>query len=202
MKKGLFIILAVILCFAGYFFFAEKKNSNSVEKTSPLAISKNSDAFNNSVQATLNEYYAMHNALVNWDSAAIVDSISNSLLTQVNNIQFKELKADTLLVHTAQNYASAIAAECAVMKKDSSIAEQRKSFYTISENLFDLLRTVEYDKSAVYHILCPMAFNGNTEGYWLSATNEIINPYFGNKDPKQGAAMLHCGSVEDSINFK
>ncbi|ANI89274.1 hypothetical protein A9P82_08210 [Arachidicoccus ginsenosidimutans] len=202
MKKGLTIVLAVVVCFAAYLFYAHRKDNNNAEKAKPLTISKNSDAFNNSVQSTLDEYYKMHDALVGWDSAAAIDSLGDSLATLAGNIQFNELKADTLLVRTAQNYASAVVAECNAMKNDAAISEQRKSFYTISENLFDLLRTVQYDKGTVYHVLCPMAFGEDNEGYWLSATREVINPYYGNKDPKHGAAMLHCGSVEDSISFK
>ncbi|HEY0298812.1 MAG TPA: DUF3347 domain-containing protein, partial [Arachidicoccus sp.] len=156
----------------------------------------------NSVEAVLNQYFKMHDAFVNWDSVSVIDTIGDSLAVYANNIRFDELKADTLLIRTAQNYSSAIAAECIAMKTDSAIAEQRKSFYTISENLFDLLRTVQYDKATIYHVLCPMAFNGDEEGYWLSDKNEVINPYYGNKDPKRHADMLHCGSVEDSISFK
>lgn len=203
MKKGLLIILAIVICFVVYLFLArEKPGNNGVEKEKPLAISRNSAGFNAAIQNVMDGYYKMHDALVNWDSVQAVDSIGRLLSSAVGGIPFKELKADTLLVHTAENYASAIAAECNAMQQETSIAEQRKSFYTISENLFDLLRTVQYDKGTIYHVLCPMAFNGNEEGYWLSDSREILNPYFGRKDPKHHETMLHCGSIEDSISFK
>jgi len=203
MKKGLLIILAIVICFAVYLFLSRKKSGNSsIDKEKPLAISRNSAGFNNALQDVMNGYYTMHDALVNRDSARVVDSIGQSLASAAGNIPFSELKADTLLVHTAENYASAIVAECNAMQQEKSIEEQRKSFYTISENLFDLLRTVQYDKGTVYHVLCPMAFNGNEEGYWLSNNRQILNPYFGKNDPKYHEAMLHCGTIEDSISFK
>jgi len=201
MKRILFIVLIVLVGAYAYFFFAKKKSNNpSADSPSALAVGRNSGAFNNSVQDVLNQYFQMRDALVNWDSTAI-SSMSDSLAFCTNAIRFSEWKADTLLVRTAKNYASAIAAECAAMQHETNITEQRKSFYTITENLFDLLRAVHYDRATIYHIICPMAFNGNEEAYWLSDKNEIINPYLGNKDPQYRATMLHCGNVEDSIRF-
>lgn len=202
MKKGLLIILAIVICFAVYLFLARGKSGNgSIDKEKPLAISRNSAGFNNALHNVMSGYYTMHDALVNWDSSA-VDSTGRLLASATGNIPFGELKADTLLVHTAENYASAVVSECNAMQQVRSIEEQRKSFYTISENLFDLLRTVQYDKGTIYHVLCPMAFHGDQEGYWLSNSKEILNPYFGKKDPKYHEAMLHCGTIEDSISFK
>jgi len=45
-----------------------------------------------------------------------------------------------------------------------------------------------------------MAFNGDHEGWWISETKKIDNPYFGRYHPKYKNAMLECGTVEDSIN--
>jgi Cu(I)/Ag(I) efflux system membrane fusion protein len=64
----------------------------------------------------------------------------------------------------------------------------------ISAGLFDLVRTVRYDKEKIYLLHCPMAFN-NTGADWLSNATEIKNPYFG-KD------MLTCGEVRDSVVFR
>ncbi|MDE1193224.1 MAG: DUF3347 domain-containing protein [Arachidicoccus sp.] len=200
MKKGIFIIVAVIACFAIYFFVANKKGEKGgMEKEKPLNISKTSEFFNASLQNALSEYYQMHDAFVHWDSANIIDSLADSLEYYVRAIAFDKLNADSLLVNTAKNYASAIEAECVSVQKETDIKEQRKSFYTISENMFDLLRTVQYDKEKIFHIRCPMAFGKDQEGYWLSNKKEIINPYFGDKDPANGDAMLHCGNIEDSI---
>jgi len=66
--------------------------------------------------------------------------------------------------------------------------------------MYHLIKTAGYDKAVVYHKKCPMAFNGDKEGWWLSRSKPIDNPYFGKFDPKYKNAMLECGSVEDSIN--
>jgi Cu(I)/Ag(I) efflux system membrane fusion protein len=63
----------------------------------------------------------------------------------------------------------------------------------ISDNMYDLVRTVRYDRAAIYHQYCPMAFN-DAGGYWLSSSSDIKNPYYGKK-------MLTCGEVKDTLDF-
>jgi hypothetical protein len=46
-----------------------------------------------------------------------------------------------------------------------------------------------------------MAFGDSSEGFWLSNTAAIINPYLGKKHPTYGAKMLGCGEVTDSLDF-
>jgi hypothetical protein len=72
--------------------------------------------------------------------------------------------------------------------------EKRRSFQMISDQLYDLVRTVRYDRQVVYHTFCPMAFN-DEGAYWLSNSSDIKNPYFGPK-------MLTCGEVKDSLDFR
>jgi Cu(I)/Ag(I) efflux system membrane fusion protein len=64
----------------------------------------------------------------------------------------------------------------------------------ISDNIYDLVRSVRYDQQIVYHQYCPMAFN-DAGAYWLSNTSDIENPYFGKK-------MLTCGEIKDSVDFR
>jgi hypothetical protein len=77
---------------------------------------------------------------------------------------------------------------------EKSLDAKRKAFQMISDQMYDLVRTVRYDRQVVYHQYCPMAFN-DEGAYWLSNNSEIMNPYFGNK-------MLHCGEVRDSLDFR
>jgi len=81
-----------------------------------------------------------------------------------------------------------------------SINNKRRFFYTVSESVYHLIKTTGYDKAIIYHKKCPMAFNGDQAGWWISQTKTIDNPYFGKHHPKYKNAMLECGTVEDSIN--
>ena len=46
-----------------------------------------------------------------------------------------------------------------------------------------------------------MAFKDSLEGYWLSNSSKVVNPYLGNKHPRYGAKMIECGEVVDSFDL-
>ena len=78
-----------------------------------------------------------------------------------------------------KKFFESVSAEALGIPGETTLEGMRRSFYTLSENLYNLLRTVQYDQQIIYHDKCPMAFNDQEEGYWLSNTKEIINPYLG-----------------------
>jgi len=59
--------------------------------------------------------------------------------------------------------------------------------------LYDLIKSVRFDKQIIYLEHCPMAFN-QTGANWLSNTPDIKNPYI----PKK---MIDCGEVLDTLDF-
>jgi hypothetical protein len=71
----------------------------------------------------------------------------------------------------------------------------------ISEALYNLVRTVKYDRQKLYHQHCPMAFNDEEEAWWISNSNKIENPYLGKKHPKYKGTMIGCGDITDSLDF-
>lgn len=70
------------------------------------------------------------------------------------------------------------------------INEQRTDFSTLSAEIEKMV-SGQIESGAIYKQFCPMAFEGEG-GYWLSASQEVRNPYYGDK-------MLKCGSVRDTI---
>lgn len=203
MKKGLILIGLVVAIVAVYFIFFSKDDAAKPEapKQQPLAQSKNSDAFNKPFNEMLNTYFDLKNALVNWDTAQTVTN-AKKLAELAGKVPYDEIKADTTIIQTAKSFSGSVVAEANGVAGETSIEGMRHSFYTLSENLYNLLRTVRYDQQVIYHDMCPMAFGDNDAAYWLSNSSEIVNPYLGNKHPKYHSGMLGCGSVEDSINFK
>ncbi|WP_324720930.1 DUF3347 domain-containing protein [Salinimicrobium sp. HB62] len=71
-----------------------------------------------------------------------------------------------------------------------NINEQRTAFEDLSMAMEEMLRG-SLRSGEVYKQFCPMAFDGKG-AYWLSASKEIRNPYYGDK-------MLKCGRVEGTI---
>ena len=70
------------------------------------------------------------------------------------------------------------------------IEKQRGHLNPLSENTFNLIKTFGSSK-AVYYEFCPMA-NDSKGGHWISETEEIKNPYFGDD-------MLSCGEVKETV---
>lgn len=202
MKKGLILIAIVVIAVVGYFVFFNKSNDNQSEEVhqKPLAISKNSDTFNAPFKNMLNTYYSLENALVNWDTTK-ANNEASALVTAATNVPYNELQADTNVILTAKSFSDNIVTESKALASKPTIEGKRRSFNTISDALYNLIRTVKYDEDVVYHMTCPMAFNGSEAAFWLSDTSKIINPYLGNKHPKYHSGMIGCGSILDSIDF-
>jgi hypothetical protein len=68
---------------------------------------------------------------------------------------------------------------------------QRAAFDIISEQMVSLAKSSVLTDGNLYLQHCPMA-NGNKGANWISLSEEIRNPYFGDK-------MLKCGSVTEKI---
>lgn len=203
MKKGLLLIGLTALVIAVYFLFFNKSDAPQQDppKDQPLTQSKNSDAFNKPVNDLLNSYFELKDALVNWDTAKAT-AAAVKVAGLATKIPFNELKADTTIIATAQNFAGSVNAEAEGLVGESTIDGKRHSFYTLSENLYNFLRTVKYDQQVIYHDKCPMAFNDTEEAYWITNSATIVNPYLGNKHPHYAGGMVGCGSIEDSIDFR
>jgi Cu(I)/Ag(I) efflux system membrane fusion protein len=168
------------------------KPAGEVSENVPLAQSKNSEAFNTAFGTMLANYYHLKDAFVLSNDTLSVKS-ATLLIESADNLKMNELKADSSISEVAEGYVKSISSEAKALIKEPNIEAKRKSFQMISDNMYDLLRSVRYDKQTVYHQFCPMAFN-DAGAYWLSSTSDIKNPYFGRK-------MLTCGEVKDSIDY-
>ncbi len=191
MKKYtfLFMLSFLVACNSSNDQIAEKES----KKDEPLIQSKNSDLFNSRFNSFLDAYFHLKDALVLTNDTMAVTS-AQLLKMNADSLKFNELQADKSIVEMAKGYQESISAEAEALKGEKDIEGKRKSFQVISDNLYDLIRTVRYDKQIIYHQFCPMAFN-DQGAYWLSPNSDIKNPYFGKK-------MLTCGEVKDSIDFR
>jgi hypothetical protein len=158
----------------------------------PLSIANKDELFNLSFGKLLNDYYQLKDNFITEDDS-LINYYANNLMKDADSLQIKELKADSAIVLTAKSGAESMSGELKGLLGEKNIEEKRRSFYTLSEELYDLIRTVQYDKQVVYHFHCPMAFN-NEGATWLSNSTEIKNPYLPKKMPA-------CGEVTDSLSF-
>lgn len=131
-------------------------------------------AFNNqNMEAVYNHYMHIKTALVN-TNAEEAKSGAQMMTEALQNAGGNE---------QALNAAQTIA-------QSDDINEQRTTFQDLSAAMENML-TGEISSGEVYKQYCPMAFEGKG-AYWLSSSQEIRNPYYGDK-------MLKCGSVRDTL---
>ncbi len=186
--KRLIVLMAVAAVAA-----CQGTDQKTVGNTPAVATtqSKNSDEFNRSFSPALESYYKLKDALVATNDS-LASKAAQELEASANGIKFEALKENSIATK-AKGYAKTISNGAKTLAGEKNIDAKRKSFETISDNMYNLLRTVQYDREIVYHQFCPMAFN-DAGAYWLSKSDEIKNPYFGKK-------MLTCGEVKDELNF-
>ena len=201
MKKALVLILLLVIAVAVWFFvFRKKETGDAGPELQPVSVSQHSDGFNQSFQKMLDNYYTLTDAFVNWDTSA-VNKAAIQLKTSVDSLQMQDLQKDTIIFETAGSYWNNAQGDLDKMIAKNTIAEKREVLNTLSDNLYNLFRTVRYDQAKVYWQECPMAFNETESGFWLSKTDLVQNPYLGTKHPKYGKAMLECGGPKDTLNF-
>jgi len=202
MKKFIISLLVLaIIAFGVYWFLARPEDTTEKKEPVPLAIANKSDAFQAAFASLMVSYYSMKDAFVNWDTAA-ANKAALDLQIKAHGLPMDEMKADSGIVQTARDFSESIVAEAKGIVGENNIEQKRRSFYTLSEHLYNLVRTVRYSGEVVYHHQCPMAFNDNEEAYWLSNSSEVVNPYLGTSHPKYKAGMLHCGELKDSIDYR
>ncbi len=78
-----------------------------------------------------------------------------------------------------------------IISNSSDVKAQRVAFEKVTAAIETLVDQNVIISGAIYKQYCPMAFNGKG-AYWLSDSNEVRNPYFGDQ-------MLRCGVVEEEI---
>ncbi len=202
-----FLVWLVVLGLAAFFivrFLSCKSEDKPADehKQAALSMSKNSEAFNQSFEKLLNGYFSLKDALTDYDTAK-ANAAAKALVVFADSLKTGEIKGDTTgaIKETADNYAGTIAGSCKGLAGEAELVKKKKEFQMISDALYDLIRTVKYDRQKLYHQHCPMAFNDEEEAYWISNSNVVVNPYLGNKHPKYKESMLHCGDITDSLDF-
>lgn len=134
---------------------------------------KTVSAQENHKESLLSAYYGIKNALVNAD-AATASAKAGEFMSQLKAAEISENK-DNLLSAAAK------------IAENKDLVKQREAFAGLSADFFKLAQTAKLSAQPVYYQYCPMK-----KSYWLSASKDIKNPYYGKQ-------MLTCGRVEETI---
>ena len=206
MKERIVVFGLILLSLNGC---ADKKKTATMDgdlQNNNIApgISKYSDEFNRSIENFLADYYAMNEGFVNWDTMEVAKR-SKSFKATLDSFKIDELKKDEAVFQAASKQWGSIKAELNSIIAEPDFGEKKYSLNILSQLLFELLKTTQYDRTVIYYQECPMALdNYENSAYWLSVHSEMEkrrNPYLGLYDPKYKSGMLKCGKTLDSVNF-
>ena len=205
MKKIVIGVVLLLLAAFGVYklFFAKAPAAASGEpKQLALAISKNSPVFNESFEKLLNKYFSLKEALIDYDTAK-ANAAAKDMIVLADSLKTDEIKGDSTgnINKIADNLAGTISGSSKGLIGEQDLIKKKREFQMISEALYNLVRTVKYDRQKLYHQHCPMAFNDEEEAWWISNSNKIENPYLGKQHPKYKGTMIGCGDITDSLDF-
>jgi len=158
-----------------------------------------SNDFNKSINAVISGYLLLKDAFVESDTVAIKIE-QQKFANLLDSLNLNDLKKDTTGIYeSAQAQIEDMKANTIALAKETNLTEMRQDFRMISENLYPFLKTIHYQGNTLFWQSCPMAFGDDTEGSWISNSDEILNPYLGKNHPQYKSGMLHCGELKDSI---
>lgn len=202
MKKLLVLVgLAILGTASWYIWETRKAPKDETPEQAPVGVSRYSARFIASIDTALADYYTLSETLVRWDSTQ-VNSQAEELKKSLGDVKLDELEKDSLVHQTAVSYNKTLQSDLDAFIQNKDLTSKRQTFNSLSQHLYDLLRTIRYDGGKVYLQECPMAFNDTAAGIWLSKTAPIRNPYLGLHHPKYHSGMLECGETKDSLYFR
>jgi len=146
------------------------------------------DKFQEQLAAVFTSYVDLHEALVTSDAKKVQQEA-----TQTSEALAKvDMKLVTGAAHNDwMNYLTPMQSSLKEIQSGEDIEAQRKSFSTLSDNLYKSAKAFGLGGQEAFYTYCPMAFN-DEGAYWLSDKETVRNPYFGEK-------MLACGEVKEKL---
>ncbi len=148
---------------------------------------KSDPTFQKQLQKVFAAYLPMKDALVESDAKTAREK-AVLLSTAIDAVDMRWIQGEALTEGRKDRNILKEATERIVSAEN--LKEARSMLSPLSDQLFHTLK--KYDIAVKgYRQYCPMAFD--FEGaYWLSSSDDILNPYFGDE-------MLTCGAVEEEL---
>lgn len=161
---------------------------NELDMETPDFVAATPEAFREQLQDMLADYLSLKDELVNSEKEQAQQK-AKALLTSLQKVDMK------LLPHEPHVYwmerLEEIKASAEAIANTENIDTQRKHFKDLSAGVIKATKAFG-SAEKLYVQYCPMA-NNDEGANWLSQSEEIRNPYYGDM-------MLTCGNVEDIIN--
>lgn len=152
----------------------EGEMNNTMDEDQVLNDEVKAEFNNNEIASVYQNYIHIKKALVQTDAAMAQERAGE----MAADLEGKDM--DENLTTAVRNIAAT-----------NNVNEQREAFSELTAAMEGELEGA-LASGEIYKQYCPMAFEGKGD-YWFSNTQEIRNPYYGDK-------MLKCGRVEATIN--
>jgi len=144
--------------------------------------------FKSQLTDVLNAYLKMKNAFVESDPGK-VSSEAKKVEESLKSVDMELLKGDAHMAWMGQ--LKTLNSSVKNISTESDIEKQRSAFSDFNNTFYQSLKMFGLSNDTAYYQYCPMAFD-NKGAYWISESEEIRNPYFGDM-------MLNCGENKDTI---
>ncbi len=145
-------------------------------------------AFKTQLTKVFQDYLAMKDAFVASD-AGKARSTAREVTASLEEVDMQLLKGDAHMTWMAQ--LDDLNATLEVISENDDIEKQRSEFAKLNLVFYKSLKAFGLEKVSAYYQYCPMA-ERDKGAFWLSDSEEIRNPYFGD-------AMLGCGENREVI---
>jgi hypothetical protein len=137
----------------------------------------------------LTDYFVLNQALIE-DSQDGAKAAAQKLSETINKFDMTKLRGEQMDFYHLQ--VAQLNEGLEGIAASADIEETRTDLSTVSESIYALVKAYHPNESALYVQFCPMAKNGSG-ATWVSNTNEISNPYMGQR-------MLKCGRTQETLN--
>jgi len=167
-------LLSLCLVFLFAVACSDSKTSNT-EGTTTEESSQTTESGSNTIRvgSVVDGYLKLKDALVA-SNAEDAKKYATGMMEVVNAVEQPEVQQAIKEIAAAED-----------------IEAQRVAFEEVSIHLYNDLKASGEVEQTLYKQYCPMAFD-DKGAFWLSAQEEIRNPYFGDR-------MLKCGRVEEEL---
>ncbi|SNT18294.1 membrane fusion protein, Cu(I)/Ag(I) efflux system [Ekhidna lutea] len=145
-------------------------------------------AFKEQLQAVFSAYLPVKDALIESD-VKTASKKAEDLQKAIEKVDMKLVKGEAHVEWMKD--LDVLQESTEGIRKETNLEKARMMLSPLSDQLFHSLKKFQVEVDG-YRQYCPMAMD-NQGAFWLSDSDKILNPYFGD-------AMLTCGNVEEHLN--
>lgn len=140
------------------------------------------------LKKVIKDYLTMKNAFIISDSKGI-DSAATAMRDHVKAVNPETMNGEGK--EAWLQHASLYNTKIRELLHITGIEENRTYLSHLSEIIYCTKKSFKLEDMQLFAVYCPMAFDGKG-AFWISETEKIRNPYFGEK-------MMDCGSIEEKL---